>query len=100
MDNYKQTLVLTKEQRKALKRIYDRSPLWDMPHNRQQNMNTFDYTWGDVWNDDGKDEVLKELGAPKTYREFRRSVHFMYDCIGVWWRGIFLGIEHDGYTHS
>ena len=38
----------------------------------------------------------------QTYREFRRTAFFQFsdDCIRVWWSGMCLGIERDGYTHS
>lgn len=35
-----------------------------------------------------------------TYLQFRRSVHWGYDCAMVRWCGMWLGIEKDGYTHS
>ena len=57
-------MILTKEQRAALKRVYDREP----------------------------------LGI--SYRQFRRTVQFGYDCVMVQWCGMWLGIERDGYTHS
>jgi hypothetical protein len=34
------------------------------------------------------------------YREFRATVHGGSGCIMVQWRGMWLGIEPDGYTHS
>jgi hypothetical protein len=62
-------MKLTREQRVALKRLYDRT--------------------GDTI-------------APfsPSYREFRREVQYMGDCIMVRWCGMWLGIERDGYTHS
>jgi hypothetical protein len=38
-----------------------------------------------------------------TYRQFRKTVqpYFGGDpCVLVPWCGMWLGIEHDGYTHS
>ena len=35
-----------------------------------------------------------------TFLQFRRSVEMGYDCIMVQWRGMWLGIEKDGYTHA
>jgi len=58
---------LTKEQRAALKKVYDRNPT----------------------------EVY-----PKTYREFRKEIVPVMDCIMIKWCGMWLGIEKDGYTHS
>ncbi len=35
------------------------------------------------------------------YREFRKTVKGgTFDCVMVHWCGMWLGIEHDGYTHS
>ena len=62
---------LTKEQRIALKRIWDRQG-----HNKRGS------------------------NYQGTYLEFRRSVQIGFDCIMVPWCGMWLGIESDGYTHS
>jgi len=35
-----------------------------------------------------------------TYRQFRRSVQWGYDCIMVRWCGMWVGIEKDGYAHT
>lgn len=35
-----------------------------------------------------------------TYRAFRATVQQGYDCVMVYWSGMWLGIEADGYTHS
>jgi hypothetical protein len=56
---------LTKEQQRAVLRVFKRSP-------------------------DGA----------KSYLEFRRRVQFYHDLILLEWRGLLLGIEHDGHTHS
>jgi hypothetical protein len=69
-------LKLTKEQRTALKRIFDRGP------------------------------ILPAFGEKKpfSYLWFRRNrVHGTIGCddaIAVQWRGMWLAIERDGYTHS
>ncbi len=66
---------LTRQQREALKRIFDRGQ-------RSENK-------GQAWQG--------------TYREFRRTVqpYFGGDgCVMVPWCGMWLGIETDGYTHS
>ena len=73
-------IVLTKDQRKALKRVYDRSPLWPGDHNRIRN--------------------TSQEGHAISYREFRKSVAPGYGCVMVKWCGMWLGIEPDGYTHS
>lgn len=67
--------TLTKLQQNALKRIYDRGPIYvkiDVGHER-----------------------------PISYRQFRRTVRVVArDCAMVEWCGMWLGIELDGYTHS
>jgi len=35
-----------------------------------------------------------------TYKGFRRTVQRGSDCVMVFWCGMWLGIEPDGYTHS
>lgn len=71
-------MTLTKEQRIALKRVYDRKPIYVL--------NT-------------KPPFIPPE-RPITYREFRKTVHHGWDCIMVPWCGMWLGIEKDGYTHS
>lgn len=75
-------LTLTKEQRHALKRVYDRC-LLDANHDRINP--------GDPW-------------TPITYRQFRRAVQPIFPitdrAVMIHWCGMFLGIEPDGYTHS
>lgn len=72
----------TKEQRKALKRVYDRQP--------------FDAK--------GRIEPQQQyygLRRALSYREFRQHhVQPGPGCIMVAWCGMWLGIEPDGYTHS
>ena len=58
-------MKLTKEQRVALKRVYDR-----------------------------------DHGVAPTYRQFRRQLLPGPDCVLIQWKGMVLGIEPDGYTHS
>lgn len=36
----------------------------------------------------------------KSYLEFRRRAVRDFDCVMIKWCGMWLGIEHDGYTHS
>lgn len=63
-------MVLTKQQRKALKRVYDRP------------------------------NSCGTSATGMTYRKFRRTVQQGFGCIMVPWCGMWLGIEKDGYTHS
>jgi hypothetical protein len=68
--------ALTRKQRIALKKIWTKDTIG--PDNR--NMKTM-----------------------QTYRDFRRTAHFMIGgqgCILVPWRNMFLGIETDGHIHS
>ncbi len=71
--------TLTKEQRRALFRV------WRRPASVKLRMT-------------GKRESATGL----SYREFRRTVQpgFGGDYIMVPWCGMWLGIEADGYTHS
>jgi len=67
----------TKAQRAALKRVFDRQPIY--PSNP------------------GSDYV------PLNYRQFRAALQPTIGCDGavmVRWAGMWLGIERDGYTHS
>ena len=60
---------ITRAQREALKRIYDRDP-----------------------------------AVAPSYLAFRRTVKGPFyksdPCVMVQWKGMFLGVESDGYTHS
>jgi len=66
-------MYITKAQRHALKRVYDR------PH-----------------------EYKNQYAGNKqqSYRKFRSTIQPGCDCIMVHWCGMWLGIEKDGYTHS
>lgn len=69
----------TKSQRQAIKRVFDRQPLFA-----------------------GERGALLHHGSERvmTYREFRKTVVSTFDCIMLPWCGMWLGIETDGYTHS
>jgi len=73
---------LTKAQRRAVKRIYDRTPL-DINHDRLE-------------------PGFNDKCTPVTYREFRQTVQpiICSDAVMIHWCNMFLGIESDGYTHS
>ena len=69
-------MILTKAQRVALKKVYDRTD----EHNQRD------------WNE-----------PTVSYLEFRRTVQpeiGSFGCIMVPWCGMWLGIEKDGHTHS
>lgn len=72
-------MILTKQQRIALKRVYDRQPIKADPM-------FMDNYYG--------------LTRYLSYRQFRKMVQPGYDCIMIQWCGMWLGIETDGYTHS
>ena len=81
--------TLTREQRVALKRIYDRGPLV-LDHETKMFRTPLQ---GDGY----------YLGLyPVSYREFRKLVQ-TFPCdsaVAVPWCGMWLGVEPDGYTHS
>ena len=77
-------LVLTKAQRTALFRVFQRDfPSWITPSKRHSAM---------------------KLGVVKVptiqWRRFRAKVQPGPGCVMVPWKGMWLGIEPDGYTHS
>jgi hypothetical protein len=80
------TSVLTKAQRRALKMLYDRTPLML------------------VVNDKGRlvPVCTGDINPGISYREFRRFawVSTSVGCLVVPWCGMTIGIESDGYTHS
>lgn len=74
-------MKLTREQRVALKRVYDRGSLY-------------------AFDEEASMTPRYRGHKPLTYRQFRNRVKSGYDCIMVKWCGMWLGIERDGYTHS
>lgn len=82
---------LTRQQREALKRVYDRHPIpadYDQRTSYHIDCDGFPISRG------------FEVTDFQTYRAFRRTVRHGYGCIMVRWAGMWLGIEPDGYTHS
>lgn len=80
---------LTRKQREALKRLFDRGPLY---HNSAETLVRRGF-FSPV-----KDDLL-----PMKYRDFRKLVQPMFGgdkCILVPWKNMWMGIEPDGYTHS
>ena len=80
-------MKLTRQQRVALKRVYDRAPLKlvELPRGPMPMR-------ADDWD-------RKRC----SYREFRKLVQPEFSvnpAIMVPWCGMWLGIEPDGYTHS
>lgn len=78
-------ITLTKFQRRALKRVYDRCPIWA----KTSAETTCDSAYG--------------VGKPLTYREFRSRVQSMLGGQGavvIHWANMWLAIEPDGHVHS
>ncbi len=76
--------VTTRQQREALKHVYDRGPVYG-PNNNSDGLSH-----------DGSVTKYQR----NSYLEFRRTVQYYDDCIMIPWYGMWLGIESDGYTHS
>lgn len=80
--------AITRAQREALFKVFQRDfPSWLTPTKR------LDYR-----------DVHKTVRVPSVqWRRFRRQVLPGFDgsgCIMLPWRGMILGIETDGHTHS
>jgi hypothetical protein len=75
--------TLNKPQQLALKRVFDRGPIYP-----------------DHLANVGSAEFKARFCPRVTYRQFRKTVRFSFDCAMVYWCGMWLGIEQDGYTHS
>lgn len=68
----------TKAQRAAIKRIFDRAPIYTT-------------------------KVAEVMEQPISYRRFRSTVQptfCMDNAVVVQWMGMWLAIERDGYVHS
>ena len=74
----------TRAQREALLRLFQRDfPGW-WPRSRPN------------YNGPGRVTV-----PSMQWRRFRKGFHWNYgDYIGGYWKGMFVGIERDGYTHT
>ncbi|MCP4489792.1 MAG: hypothetical protein GY820_21115 [Gammaproteobacteria bacterium] len=79
-------MILTKAQRTALKRVYDRIPIFEYIDHQTHNIIS-----SGAANDN-----------PISYRQFRRmAVKSAYDdCVMIPWCNMWLGIETNGCTHS
>ena len=83
--------TITREQRVAIKRVFDRTPhYFQLPYYKNGELVTTDVT---------SNQAYKTQPA-LTYKQFRKRVLHGYDCLMVQWCGMWLGIEPDGYTHS
>jgi hypothetical protein len=43
---------------------------------------------------------LRDTTEAQSYLQFRRRIVRGFDCLMLPWKGMWLGIELDGYTHS
>jgi hypothetical protein len=84
-------IKLTRDQRVALFKVFQRDfPSWVGPSRRIKH--------GPAPRHDAV------IPVPTTqWRRFRKSIRPTFGCDGcvmLYWRGMWLGIERDGYTHS
>ncbi len=84
-------VTLTRAQRVALKRVYDRVPLY----------RHIDGPIADAFERVPLSTVQRDpMQSAASYRQFRRTARMTFDCLMVPWAGMWLGIETDGHTHS
>ena len=43
---------------------------------------------------------LRDTSEASSYLQFRRKIIRGHGCLMLQWKGMWLGIEPDGYTHS
>lgn len=83
---------ITRAQRVALFKVFQRDfPSWTSPGKRLAARQPHD--WDDRF----------ERVPTIQWRNFRRKVQPYFDksgCVMIPWKGMWLGIEKDGYTHS
>jgi hypothetical protein len=77
---------MTKAQRAALKRVFDRTALVIQPDGTTRTAVQNEQYYG--------------LARYATYRQFRQTVQPGPGCVMVPWCNMWLGIEPDGYTHT
>jgi len=121
-------MAITKKQRHAIKRIFDRTPVFDDERSASRIADdngwrymqaiqvasayqlpdlakSYDYVWvhpssDNVYTDAAELVIAEELATLLTYRQFRKTVKQGFDCLMVRWQGMWLGIERDGHVHS
>jgi hypothetical protein len=84
-------VLTTKQQRKALKQVFDRVCLYPT-RDGGISSNPIDFEYGLPW-----------PKFPLSYRYFRRRLNPTIGCDGavtIQWCGMWLCIERDGYVHS
>jgi len=84
-------IVLTRAQRVALFKVFQRDfPSWVSPGKR--------YPYGPPFRN------IECVPVPTTqWRKYRKAVHPSFDKSGavlLHWKGMWVGIERDGYTHT
>ena len=106
---------ITKEQRKAIKKVFDRGPVFE--GDKLPSQLAMEAGWsfiqhpehGYVWVHNKVTPIYRDaeaivtdyrLAKRLTYLQFRRTVTSGFDCLMVRWAGMWLGIERDGYVHS
>lgn len=84
-------IILTKAQRKAVFLLFQRDfPSWITPTRRYERVCCPNCGFGGA-----------AVKVPsKQYRRFRAAVRGGPGCAMLEWKGMWLGIEPDGYTHS
>ena len=91
--------MITKAQRLALKRVYDRHDInflvIDCAHNRAKSPRLIGHI---VSRETAYGLVTRKL----SYLQYRRLAFnsASQGCVMLQWCGMWLGIEPDGYTHS
>lgn len=81
--------AITKDQRAALKRVFDRQAL----------ILTYGKT-GELNMPARAENYAPGFAPVMTYRQFRKLAFVSFGALMVPWCGMWLGIESDGYTHS
>lgn len=84
--------TITRAQRVAMKRVFDRTPLYNLPINADGDLAKFVHR-----------RYEQEMDAPFrviTYKEFRLRSFNTRNGLMVPWCGMWLGIETDGHVHS
>jgi len=94
----------TRLQREALFKVFQRDfPRWLTPTKRLKDYQRgrCPYTAGElaIFAAERHPDVIVPVPSIQ-YRRFRKTVQPGPGCIMVQWRGMWLGIEPDGYTHS
>ena len=100
-------MILTKAQRLALKAVYDRGrSAHQIACGDISGLKCVDCEEVGYFKNDSELLYCHESGEcysrVPSYLAFRRQVclNTVFQCVFVGWKGMVLGIETDGYTHS